>query len=194
MVPGPVLALAQNFVIAGFSQPTVAAGIERLKAKKNSLGESQAYQASVALVPPPTEAFGYLDTARLFERSYGLLRPFLGMALALNPDSGKYIDAGKLPPAEVITRHLIPSVYSQAVTEKGTLIESAGTLTFNQAISGAVVAGVAAALPTLQATLKGGPSVPGMLSPGGAQPGVPAAPALPGATPVPAEPASPEGE
>ena len=84
-------------------------------------------------------------------------------------------------------------MYSETVSEKGTLIESAGTLTFNQAIGGAVVAGVAAALPTLQATLKSAPALQGIMPPAGNQ----SSPTLPGtnsAPPASPAPSSPEGE
>jgi hypothetical protein len=195
LLPGPSLALSQNFVVMGFSETTVSASLERLKNKKPHLGASDSFLAAVGQVSPPTEAFGYLDTARLFERAYGLFRPFVGMAMAFSPEAGKYIDAGKMPSSEVVTRHLLPSVYSQTGTSAGTLIESAGTLTFNQAIAGVTVAGVAASVGTMQNALKGGTqSLPGLMPPGIQPPPPPAidnAPAVP-ASNDPAPPSVPE--
>jgi hypothetical protein len=85
-----------------------------------------------------------------------MLRPFIAMSLAFSPDSGKYIDAGKLPNTETIAKHLTPSVYSQAVTEEGTLIESVGTLTFNQVFVGTIGGAIAAAFPMIESALAGG--------------------------------------
>jgi hypothetical protein len=78
------------------------------------------------------------------------------MSLAFSPDAGQYLDAGKLPGTETISRHLTPSIYSQSVTAEGTLIESIGTLTFNQVLVAAIGGGVAAAFPMIESTLSGG--------------------------------------
>jgi hypothetical protein len=185
LLPGPVLALAQNFLIIAFSEQTAINGLERLKAKAASLGKTPEYEAAVARVAVPTEAFGFLDTKRLFERSYGIMRPLLAMTIAFSPDSGQYIDAGKLPTTEAVSRHLMPSVYTQTVTGQGTLIESTGTLTFNQAIVGVMAGSVAAALPSLKQGLPGAKGFPGgVVPPGTVQPPVPPLPGAP-VSPVP---------
>jgi hypothetical protein len=78
------------------------------------------------------------------------------MSLAFSPDSAKYVDAGKLPNTETISKHLSPAVYSQSVSEEGTLIESVGPLTFNQ-VAGVTIGGVlAAALPMIENAVSGG--------------------------------------
>ena len=155
------MALTDQFLIVGLSEETISTGIQRLQAKRSPLGKTPEYQAASKVVSVPTEAFGYLDTRRLFERGYGIFRPFLAMSLAFNPDGGQYIDAGKLPTTDAVSRHLTPSIYSQTTTEHGTLIESAGTLTFNQALIGVFAGAGAAALPTLKQALPNATSLPG---------------------------------
>ncbi len=181
LFPAPVMALVDTFVIVGFSEGAINAGIQRLNAKGAPLAKTQEYQAASKSVRTPTEAFGYLDTKRVFERGYGIARPFLAMSLAFTPEGGQYIDAGKLPTTEVVSRHLAPSVYSQTTTENGTLIESTGTLTFNQALIGVVAGATAAALPAIKQALPDASGLPGGFTPPGLPPVQPAQPAQPDA-------------
>jgi len=140
------VALTDKFLFFGFSPESVGGAVARWLAPfagKHTLGE-------------PTSGYGHLDTKTLFERSYGTLRPFLAMSLAFNADAGQYLDAGKLPGTETISRHLTPSIYSQRVTTEGTLVESVGTLTFNQVILAAIGGGITAAFPLIESTLNDG--------------------------------------
>lgn len=186
--PAPIMALADNFLIIGLSKATITTGLQRLQAKGAPLAQTPEYQAANKAVTAPTEAFGYLDAKRLFERGYGIARPFLAMSLAFNPEGSQYIDAGKLPTTEVVSRHLTPSVYSQTTTANGTLIESAGTLTFNQALIGVVAGAGVAALPTLKQALPNATGLPGGVVP----PTAPSQPAAPAQPPVPVPETAPE--
>jgi len=152
----PTAALTEKFLVVGFSQPEIAAALEQLKTGQAAIVSTPAYGPTVKAVGIPTAGFGYLDLKTLFERSYGTLRPFIAMSLAFSPEAGQYIDAGKLPSAEAIGKHLKPSVYSQSVTPEGTLIESVGTLTFNQVLIGTLGGAVAAAFPMIESALAGG--------------------------------------
>ncbi len=157
LVPiSPSLALTDKFLVLGFSPASVEAGLGRLKSGQAAISQSPAYTGAARAVGAPTSGFGYLDMKTLFERSYGTLRPLIAMSLAFSPDAGQYLDAGKLPGTETISRHLTPSIYSQSVTAEGTLIESIGTLTFNQVLVAAIGGGVAAAFPMIESTLSGG--------------------------------------
>ncbi len=150
LVPlAPTAALTEKFLVVGFSEPDVLLALRQLKTGKAAITVTSGYSQTVKTVGTPTAGFGYLDLKGLFERSYGMLRPFIAMSLAFSADAGKYIDAGKLPNADVIGKHLTPSVYSQSVTQDGTLIESVGTLTFNQLLIGMVGGTVAYAYPML---------------------------------------------
>jgi len=190
-LPSPSLALSDKFLVLGLSTDAVTNGLAQAKNKAGKLGDQLAFQTAEKSVETPTSAFGYVDLRSLVERSYGVFRPFLAMSLAFSPDSGQYIDAGKLPNTETLTKHLGASVLSQATNADGTTIESAGPLTFSQ-IAVATLAGVgAAALPAIEQNLQngGGLSLPNLLppTPSGAVPGVPA-PSIPQLT-LPKEPA-----
>jgi hypothetical protein len=173
----PSAALTERFLVLGFSQPEVAAALEQLKSGQAVISGTRAYGDAVKTVGEPTAGFGYLDLKTLFERSYGMLRPFIAMSLAFSPDAGKYVDAGKLPSTEAISKHLTPSVYSQSVTPDGTLIESVGTLTFNQVLAGTIGGAVAAAFPMIENALSGGlkldPNMFQLAPPSGATPAAP---------------------
>jgi len=152
----PTLAITEKFLVIGFSQPQVLEGLAQLKSGKMTIAASPAFAQAAKSVSAPTSGYGYLDLKTLVERSYGTLRPFIAMSLAFSPDSGKYVDAGKLPSTEAISKHLSPAVYSQSVSAEGTLIESVGPLTFNQVV-GVTLGGVfAAAFPMIENAVSGG--------------------------------------
>jgi len=152
----PTLALTDRFLVIGFSQPEVLAGLAQLKSGKMAIAASPAFVQAAKSVAAPTSGYGYLDLKTLVERSYSTLRPALAMAIAFSPDSAKYIDAGKLPGTEAISKHLSPAVYSQSVSADGTLVESVGPLTFNQVAVVAIGGTVAAALPMIENAISGG--------------------------------------
>lgn len=143
----PTIAITPQYALFGFSAEGVAAGLRKMEAARGGNQEASPFEEAAKQLSAPTAGFGYLDTAALFERAYRTLRPALTMSLALSEDLGDFIDAGKLPSAETISRHLTPSVFSQSATTSGILMESAGTLTFNQLILG-MTAGAATAFPT----------------------------------------------
>jgi hypothetical protein len=109
------------------------------------------------------------------------------------PEAGEYIDAGKLPTTEIITKHMGPLAYSQSTSEKGTRIETAGPLTSNQLLLG-IAAGAAGFIgPAMKQFLpEDGTLDPNkllQLAPGGqAAPTAPTAPD-PASAPDPAAPA-----
>jgi hypothetical protein len=182
----PTIAVTDRFLLLGFSQPEVLAGITHLKQGKAPIAANPAYEEATKAVGKPTSGFGYLDLKTLFERSYGTLRPLLAMSLAFSPDSAKYIDAGRLPSTEAISKHLSPAVYSQSVSADGTLVESVGPLTFNQVLGVSIGGAVAAALPTIEAAMGSGFK----LDPNTLQLAPPKQ--VPPATPPPAPPAGPD--
>jgi hypothetical protein len=152
----PCLALTGGFLVLGFSQPEVTGALGQLKSGQAAITAVPAFAQASKDVGAPTSGFGYLDLKTLFERGYGTLRPLIAMSLAFSSDAGKYLDAGKLPSTEAISKHLTPSIYSQSVTPDGTLVESVGTLTFNQVIIGTVGGVVAAAFPMIENAFAGG--------------------------------------
>lgn len=180
----PVVGMSRDFLVLGLSPETVMATLNRPAAGAARLDQGESYRHATKLVVEPTSAFAYLDTRTVFERVYGVVRPFLAMSMAFSPEAGQYVDAGKLPTTDVIIRHLGPSTFSQKQVENGIVIESAGTLTLNQAVLGTAVGIGVAALPAIQQMTKGGGFVP----PGFAPPGAPSLPPAAPVSPAPSEP------
>ena len=161
----PTLAMGENFLLAGFNTTSVMQGLAQLQSRRPGLEATPAFSAVGDSVIAPTAGYGYIDFKSLFERGYRSFKSALGVGLAFSDNAGQYLDAGKLPPASTISQHLGPIVYSQANTERGTLIESAGPLTFNQVLAVVAAGAVATALPTMDAVLtEGGSFDPGTVS------------------------------
>ncbi|MEA3210243.1 MAG: hypothetical protein QOE70_3300 [Chthoniobacter sp.] len=179
----PTIALSGEFALFGLNSAVVTGALSRLPSGNGGLRAMPAFSEASRLVSEPTAAFGYLDSQKLFDHAYGILRPFITMSLAFSPDTGSYIDAGKLPSAGAVSKHLSPSVLSQSTAKNGTLIESAGTLTFDQLLLASIGWGVAAALPTAQNFLSpaASPSAPAdpQLPPSPQNPDLPTAPPAP---------------
>jgi hypothetical protein len=160
----PTVAMGENFLLAGFNTTSVMQGLAHLQSRRPGLEATPEFSAIGSSVIPPTAGFGYIDFKTLFERGYRSFKSALGVGLAFSDKAGQYLDAGKLPPASTISQHLGPIAYSQANTERGTLIESAGPLTFNQVLAVVAAGAVATALPAMDAVLtEGGSFDPGKL-------------------------------
>ena len=115
-----------------------AEGVKTLLKQEKSGGANftsgEAYKRSVAALPKADQAFGYLDSKAFFERLYGVLKPaaMFGGAL-MYPQVNDYVELGKLPDGDVISKHLSPIVLTQSTDDQGTLVESVGPVTFLQA-------------------------------------------------------------
>jgi hypothetical protein len=81
----------------------------------------------------------------LFERIYGTARPVAVLWAGFTPKVGEFVDVGKLPATETISKHLGPIIYSQSITSEGELMESVGPVTLGQAAVG-IGAGIGAAM------------------------------------------------
>ena len=159
----PAIALTGKFVLIGLSAESVTKGLAQLQSGAGRLDSTPAFATASSAVTAPTSGFGYIDLRTLFERGYGPLKSLLGVSLAFSAEAGQYLDAGKLPPAETISRHLGPIVYSQATTEHGTLIESTGPVTFNQILLAATAGVIGTTLPAMEAALADGSLDPSQL-------------------------------
>jgi hypothetical protein len=138
----PVIALSNRVLIAGVEERSVEGAMHRAESSSSELSASDAFKRASRSVPPPTNFFGYVDLGLLYQRLDATVRPVLLMSAAFVPAINEYIDAGKLPTAEVVTRHLTPIVSSQRYKDGGYIAESVGPVTLNQ--SGIGVAVVAA--------------------------------------------------
>jgi hypothetical protein len=131
----PAVALAPDVLVLGAQGHAVRTVAARIGARDADITQSPPFHEIAARVSTPDSAFAYLDLRSLFERSYATLRPFLGMSLALSPETAPYFDLAKLPTAPALARHLGQSVYSQVTRDDGLRIESVGTLSFSQTLA-----------------------------------------------------------
>ena len=127
----PTIALSDRILIAGLDPTSVEEAIKRARGS-SELADSQTYKGADRLLPPPTNFFAYIDTAQLYSRLDASLRPMLLMATAFVPAVAGSIDPAKLPPPEVITKHLSPIVSSQRYDGDGYVAESIGPITLDQ--------------------------------------------------------------
>jgi hypothetical protein len=179
----PVLAVTDKAVLFGLDSDALRKTIQRIKSDEPHLDKGGDFIASENSVATPSAAFGYIDSKALFENVYGIGSNALKMMALFNPRIGDYADMSKLPPAETISKHLGPVVYSQSSDADGLLVESVGPVTFNQAVFGAAVGAGAAAIPMIkkQFTGQGAQVFPAPRSSR-------SAPSAPAATPAPTTP------
>ena len=147
----PTLTLSSKHLILGLNPPEVHEAAKREDVVTPNFTGSETYKTAMTAVEKPGVAFAYLDSQAFFERLYGALKPvaMLGAAFVF-PQAGEYVDLGKLPPAEAISKHLSPTVLSETSDNEGILLESVGSFTCGEAV--VVVAGgsAAAAIPVLE--------------------------------------------
>jgi hypothetical protein len=128
----PTVALSDRIMIFGLDPVSVEEAIKRSRGSSSELAESKTYKGADRLLPAPTNFFAYIDTAQLYSRLDASLRPILMMAAAFVPMVAKSVDPAKLPPAEVITKHLSPIVSSQRYEGNGYVAESIGPITLDE--------------------------------------------------------------
>jgi hypothetical protein len=127
----PTIALSNQLLIAGLDSASVESAISRSTKASGALVDSSAYKSAARAVPAPTDAFIYVDTALLYSRLDAALRPMLLMSAAFMPAISDYVDVGKLPPPEIVAKHLTPLVSSQRYDGDGYVTESTGPVTLD---------------------------------------------------------------
>jgi hypothetical protein len=133
VIPSPYtsIAAAQNesFLLVGTDPQTVA---ESLQTHSKTLQDSPLFRDARSAYRNSNEAFCFIDTRTVFERTYGSLLPGIQMSTALLPQLNNQIDSAKLPKPETIGQHLPPIVFSQMHTSDGIRLESSGPLSLSQ--------------------------------------------------------------
>ena len=141
----PTIGLSDRVMVAGADPSSVEAAMKRSATGSSELAAARNFQTAERSVPTAHQAFAYVDPALLYTRIDATLRPLLIMGAAFMPGIADTVDLSKLPPAEVITKHLSPIVMSQSYDRDGYLAESIGPVPLYQTILGAVTTGSAAA-------------------------------------------------
>jgi hypothetical protein len=132
----PAVALSNRVLIAGLDRNTVEQAVKGGQNSTSGFAGSQTYKSAAQVVPAPTNFFAYIDTGLLYGRLDATLRPILLMAAAFAPHANDFVDLGKIPDAQVITKHLSPIVSSQRYDRDGYVAESVGPITLNHAVIG----------------------------------------------------------
>lgn len=144
MLPmAPTIGLSPERLVAGLDAASVQRAIKRGESPGGArLAASDTYKKAADSVPTAKQAFTYLDTALLYQRLDAALRPMLIMAGAFMPKVAETVDLGKLPAADIITRHLSPWVASQSYAGDGYLVEAVGPFSiFQVAMGGTLLSG-----------------------------------------------------
>lgn len=128
----PTIAISSKIMIVGLDEASVEAAMRRSGTSTSDLSSSANYKSVARSVPTPTNFFAYIDTALLYSRLDATLRPILLMGAAFMPGANDHVDLSKIPPPEIITKHLSPIVSSQTYTADGYITESVGPITLNQ--------------------------------------------------------------
>lgn len=131
-VVNPTIAISDRFLAAGSNAASVD-GIISSASTANPLANTEKFREASKLVPSPSQIFIYLDLASLYSRLDAAVRPILQMSAAFAPSLSEKLDLSKLPPTDVVTRHLSPVVASSTFVDGGYRWESAGTITIGQA-------------------------------------------------------------
>jgi len=135
----PTIGLSDRILIAGFNPVSVEEGMKRSGMGSSDLSDSETYSAAARLLPAPTNFFAYVDTRLLYSRLDASLRPILLMAAAFVPAIVGSVDPTKLPPPEIVTKHLSPIVSSQRYDRDGYMAESIGPITLDQSAIGLAI-------------------------------------------------------
>ncbi len=126
----PTIAVNEKHIMFGLNSGVVKAALTQLKTNGANLASKPGsqYPAALKTVPQPTGGLFYVDAKVLFERLYEKAKPFIAFQMLGEPELAKHFDAGKLPQAETISKHLSPIIVSIGRTEHGWSVESTGTI------------------------------------------------------------------
>jgi hypothetical protein len=176
MVPvAPTVAITNDRAVLGLDRNSVEAALQR-SSGASALAGAETFKSAEALVPAAKHSFWYVDTALLYTRLDATVRPMLIMGAAFVPAIAQAVDLSKVPPADVITRHLSPIVLSQTYEGDGYRMESIGPVSIYQAALG--IAGVSGAGAAFYNGQLGGGQSAGGVAPNPAPNILPPAPAL----------------
>jgi hypothetical protein len=140
----PTIGLSDRMLVIGPDAGSVEVAMKHSASGSSELAATRNFQNAERAVATPQQAFVYLDPALIYARFDTSLRPLLAMGAAFLPAFSDTIDVSKLPPAEIVARHLGPTVMSQSYSGDGYVAESVGSVPFYQTVVGAMSASVIA--------------------------------------------------
>jgi hypothetical protein len=154
----PAIGLSGKFLVAGIRADDVKAALGKAASPGKTLDKTPLYMGAISTVSKPEMTAGYLDSKALFEHVYSMLRPMAMLWGGFSPQANQFVDLGKLPTTEAISKHLSPIVFSSSQLDNGTLIESTGPVTVYEGLIGLGTIGGAIAAPIMQGKM----AIPGI--------------------------------
>ncbi|MFL6520571.1 MAG: hypothetical protein ACJ8NS_10165 [Chthoniobacterales bacterium] len=136
----PTIGLSDRMLVLGLDSGSVEAAIKHGATGSSELSATRNFQNAERAVPTAQQTFVYLDPALIYARFDTSLRPLLAMGAAFLPALSDTVDVSKLPSAEIVARHLGPTVMSQSYRGDGYVAESVGSVPLYQTLIGAVTA------------------------------------------------------
>src|SRR2546423_5974447 len=106
----PTIGLSDRMLVLGPESGSVEAAIKHGATGSSELAATRNFQNAERAVPTAQQTFLYFDPALAYARFDSSLRPLLALGAAFLPALSDTADFSKLPPAEVVTRHLSPTV------------------------------------------------------------------------------------
>jgi hypothetical protein len=141
----PTIGLSDRMLVLGADSGSVEAAMKRSATSPSELTASRSFQNAERGIPTAQQAFVYIDPALFYARFDAALRPLLAMGAAFLPGVSDTVDVSKLPPADVVAKHLSPTVMSQSYQGDGYVAESIGSVPLYHTVMAAIGAGAAAA-------------------------------------------------
>ncbi|HEY8834499.1 MAG TPA: hypothetical protein VIM09_02870, partial [Chthoniobacterales bacterium] len=148
----PTIGLSERMLVVGADAGSVEMAMKRSASGASELAATRPFQNAEREVPTAQQAFVYVDPALVYARFDTSLRPLLAMGAAFLPAVSDTVDLGKLPPADVITKHLSPIVMSQSYRGDGYVAESVGPVPLYQTAIAAMTTGMVASATYRQQT------------------------------------------
>jgi hypothetical protein len=148
----PTIGLSDRTLVVGPDSGSVEAAMKRSATGASELAAARNFQNAESAVPTAQQVFVYVDPALVYARFDTALRPLLAMGAAFLPAVSDTVDLGKLPPADVITKHLSPIVMSQSYRGDGYVAESVGPVPLYQTVIAGLTGWSAAELAYRQQT------------------------------------------
>jgi len=155
----PTIGLSDRMLVIGLDGGSVETAIKHSATSSSELAATRNFQNAERDLPTARQAFVYLDPALIYSRFDASLRPLLAMSAAFLPALSDTIDVSKLPPADVVARHLSPTVMSQSYRGDGYVAESIGSVPLYQTLIGAIATSGAVAASYRQPAQSSGPSI-----------------------------------
>ena len=132
----PTVGVSERIMVVGPNEEVVETALKRVSDANSELAGTRNFRTAERTVPTAQQMFVYVDPALIYTRLDAAIRPWLFMTAASLPRISDNIDLNKLPPADVLARHLSPIVMSQRYDGDGYVSESVGPITIGHAIAG----------------------------------------------------------